>query len=240
MHVKHPYLCVTGKGRWTLFKAHSTTADTIQSGVLTQSKLRKVQTGFGKLGEIDMRIGAAILALICPQPSWTLLANLVSASPQADAQTPCPKKPRHIHWLFAEHLRAAIGATQFVGSPPTACSFGFSQIVHNKATPPLALDTPSQAATVVWLNGMNKQSRIRALPLLNSSHPILVVASYKLRHSLQRLLGRPTKWKKVASFPAQSRLMLATNQYDFTPKASKQVLEVWANRPAACKRELST
>ena len=130
-----------------------------------------------------MRIGAAILALTCPPPSWISLADLV-----IDAQTPCPKKPRHIHWLFAEHLRAAIGATQFVGSPPTACSFGFSQIVYNKATPPLALDTPSQAATVAWLNSMNKQSRIRALPLLKSSHPILVVASHKLRHSLQQSL----------------------------------------------------
>ena len=176
---------------------------------------------------MDARIGAAILALVNPQPSWTILADLASAPPQTGTTVLPPKKPRHLHWFFAEHLLESIGATQFVGSPPTACSFGFTHVVHNKATPPLASDIPVLAATV-WFNGMSKQSRLRALPLLRSIKPVLLVASYKLRAKLQKL-----KWTKVASFPAQACLMLAANQYDFTPKASNQILEVWANRAAA-------
>ena len=106
-------------------------------------------------------------------------------------------------------------------------------MVHNKATPPLASDIPVLAATVVWFNSMSKESRLRALPLLRSIKPVLLVASYKLRAKLQKL-----KWTKVASFPVQARLMLAANQYDFTPKASNQILEVWANRAAAVREHV--
>lgn len=239
VEVEHPFVRVTRKGRWTFFKTESTTPGAIQPGAFTQPKQKLVKSGFAKIGELDTRIGAAVLALVDPPPSWTVLVELAPVKQQpttpAGPQQAATKKPRHLHWLFAEHLRQSINATQFVGSPPTACSFGFTQVVHNKAVLPLVQDRPSQAATVVWLNGISKQSRAKALPLLKSNRPVLLVVSHKLRTQLQKLLGRPKPWKKVASFPAQSRLMLATNQYDFTPKASSQILEVWANQAAAAK-----
>ena len=131
-----------------------------------------------------------------------------------------------------EHLRNLIDATQFVGCPPTACSPGFTRIVHDTELQPVVFATMQQARSVVWLNGLNKSKRSAILKTVRlASHAVLIVTSYGIRTQL--MPGSKWKrWEKVAVFSVGAKLMLSKNQYDFSPKASHRVLEVWANQAA--------
>jgi len=233
-----PYLRVTRRGRWTFFKAEDRWDSTMTSGAFTISKHKEVKARYHNIGELDTRIGTAVLALANPAPQWTALVDCLPPVVQTVRQETNQRgnKPRHLHWLFAEYLRELIGATQFVGSPPAASSFGFTRIVHTQANPPLVFDMPIKAASVVWLNGVKPEHRGRTPAMLGNSRSVLMVVGARTRAKLQKARQMPRYWQKVASFPAQTRLMLSTKQFDFHPKASRQVLEVWANSPLRARR----
>jgi ribonuclease HI len=231
--VAFPYVRVTRKGLWSFYKAVENWKSTMTSGAYTISKHKEVKASYSNLGELDTRISTAALALSHPAPPWTAL--LSHLTPPVDTQNPSPiaRRPTHLHWLFTEHLRTLIEATQYVGAPPTAASFGFSRIVHSPANPPLAFEELDKAASVVWLNGVKADRRRQVLWTLGNRSPVLMVVSSRVRVAIQKALQKahklPKYWKKVASFPAQTRLMLSTDQYDFRPKACSRALEVWAN-----------
>ena len=239
--VAQPYLRVTRRGRWTFYKAEEDWTSTMTSGVFTTSKHKEVKARYSNLGELDTRVGTGVLALAHPAPPWTALLGYLTPSDPVGSQQPSKpaRKPKHLHWLFTEHLRGLIAATQSVGAPPTAASFGLSRIVYHSPNPPLVFDEPVRAASVIWLNGVKAVKRGTLLRALGNQHPILMVVSSRARAALQKVWKTPAGWKKVASFPAQSRLMLSTNQFDFTPKASSQILEVWANPPARARPGIS-
>ena len=236
--VSPPYIRVARRGRWTFFQAEDGWTSTMTTGKHTTSKQKEVKARYRNLGELDTRIGTAVLALTNPPSPWTtLLAHLDPPALAGNQQiVSTRRKLCHLHWLFTEHLRGLIAATQFVGSPPTSSSFGFTRLVHTHANPPLVFDTPTKCASVVWLNGIKGEQRGMLPAMMGNSNSVLLVVGARIRAKLQKARRLPWYWKKVASFPAQARLLLSTKPYDFTPKASSQILEVWANDPARVRK----
>jgi ribonuclease HI len=209
-------------------------ASHVVTGPLTLGKQERVKAHYAALGELDMRVAAGAMALSQGEQDWRHLLPYVRKSQPVEEEGARPAavpKPRHLHWLFAEQLRSAIEADQFVGSPPTVCSFGFGSVVTGTEASPLTRELQREH-TVVWLNGyrQDKAALMRQLNTALSQSRVLVVMSYGLRQLLckDKLLGR---WCKVRSFPG-TPVMLSANQFEHTPKASARVLEVWANRAA--------
>jgi ribonuclease HI len=91
----------------------------------------------------------------------------------------------------------------------------------------------SKVATVVWLNGLSKQRRAQVLKEVHkATFKVIVVVSHRVCSQFMRRIVEARNWKRMATFSTGSRLMLSANQFDFAPKASSLVLEVWANRVA--------
>jgi ribonuclease HI len=232
----HPYLRVARSGRWKFYKTESENPEArVCDGLLTIGQQKRVKTHYTVLGELDMRVAGAAMALAGSDQDWTALLPYVCAVQAAadeDEQPTRVPKPKHLHWLFAEQLRSAIQASQFVGSPPTVCSFGFAEVVYGCEASPLTCEL-QQKHTVVWMDGYN-QDRIELLKQLMdrkmAGYRVLLVMSYGLRQKLQKLQWlQPHKWFKIRAFPVGTQIMLSANQFDHTPKASVKVLEVWAN-----------
>ena len=163
---------------------------TVSSGPLTLGQQKRVKAHYAVLGELDCRVAEGAMALAEQGHDWTALVPFVRASQVAEkdsqirSSTP---KPKHLHWIFAEHLRSAVGASQFVGSPPTACSFGFSQVVYGSEASPLTRELGRGRHTVAWLDG-HKQDKIALLKGLKGMTGccVMLVMSYSLRTRVQK------------------------------------------------------
>jgi ribonuclease HI len=236
---KHPYLRVARSGRWTFYKTEAeATKAQVCDGLLTIGQQKRVKTHYVAFGELDMRAAAGAMALAGSDQDWTALFPYVCTMQTSEKDDERPRrvpKPKHLHWLFAEHLRSAIQANQFVGSPPTVCSFGFAEVVYGTDVPPLTCEF-RPGHTVVWMDGY-KQDRVKLLKQLTAPNMkqfrVLLVMSYGVRHRLQQSKWLPpSRWFRLRSFPVGTPIMLSANQFDHTPKASARVLEVWANGKA--------
>jgi hypothetical protein len=132
-------------------------------------------------------------------------------------------------------MHSAIHASQFVGSPPTVCSFGFAEVVYCTDVSTLTCEF-RPGHTVVWMDGY-KQDRVKLLKQLTAPNMkqfrVLLVMSYGVRHQLQQSKWLPpSRWFCLPSFQVGTPIMLSANQFDHTPKASARVLEVWAKEGA--------
>jgi hypothetical protein len=130
----HPYLRVALSGRWTFYKTEAeATKAQVCDGLLTMGQQKRVKTHYVAFGELDMRAAAGAMALAGSDQDWTALFPYVCTIQTLEKDDKRPwrvPKPKHLHWLFAKQLRSAIQASQFVGSPPTVCSFGFAEVVY--------------------------------------------------------------------------------------------------------------
>jgi len=120
VEVQHQLLLVARSGKWVYFRTEEPEAGVpLAGGALTLKKHKRVKAQYTNIGELDMRVGCGVLALAEPPPHWSVLDAFL-APPVQKGQV---QKPKHLHWLFIEHIRSLIKATQFVGAPPTACAF---------------------------------------------------------------------------------------------------------------------
>ncbi len=238
VEVIHPYLRVARSGKWVFYKAGSDVPEaTVSGGRLTLEKQKRVKTHYVALGELDKRVAEGAMALAEQGQDWTALVPFVCVSQVAEEDGPARSlkpKSKHLHWIFTEHLHSAVGASQFVGSPPTVCSFGFTEVVYGSEALPLTRELDRRRHTVVWLDEY-KQGRIALLRELRgmTGYNVVLVMSYSVRIQVQKSKWLPlTVWAKVCTFPVGTPIMLSANQFDLTPKASVKVLEVWVNRRA--------
>jgi hypothetical protein len=116
------FVRVERSGSWVFYTATNAEVK-VTTGKFTLTKQHRVKAGYVKLGELDARVGTAVLALASDIP-WYALANLLpkvtDTQQGAVVELVTQQKPRHLHWLFTEHLSSIIDASQYVGSPPTA------------------------------------------------------------------------------------------------------------------------
>ena len=71
------------------------------TGKHTTSKQKEVKARYRNLGELDTRIGTAVLAITNPPSPWTiLLAHLDPPAPAGNQQTASTiRKPCHLHLM---------------------------------------------------------------------------------------------------------------------------------------------
>ena len=231
----HPFLRVTRTGRWTFYKMQEPQQDhPMATGKMSASQQKRAKAHYQMLGVMDLRIGKAVMALAASTTPWSALVNILPPLEAADkAEDSGRPKPRHLHWLFAEHLRSISQASQFVGSPPTACAFGFSRVVYTREAQPFVFTDMEALRTVAWIDGLSKEMQKTHWPKLLKlprTTPSVIVVSAGIRRELEGIMKlQPPRWTLIHKFPKGSRLMLAKAQFDFNPRASALQLEVWTN-----------
>jgi ribonuclease HI len=228
VEASHPYLRVVLSGKWTFYRTEAEASSAcVTDGPLILGKQKRIKTHYANLDELDMRVAGGALALsTSAELDWTVLLPYLHQKQTAGTGA----KPKYLHWVFCEHLRAAIRATQFVGSPPTACSFGFDTVVYGLEPTPLTVVKPRTRNTVVWLDGV-KKDRFGTLKRVSNwrNNKVVVVMSSGIRQQAQRRRIFPRQLVMMGSFPVGTKILLSSSLWDHTPKASVKVLEVWAN-----------
>ncbi len=83
----------------------------------------------------------------------------------------------------------------------------------------LGCSEPKPLFHVCMFNGLSKLRRAQILRQVRAAKfRVFIVVSYGVCSQFMRNVETDRRWKRVATFPAGTRLMLSANQFDMAPK----------------------